>query len=70
MADKTATGAIRFIEESGERFAVIPEKKFTELLRRLEELQDSLEMKKAVRKGGEFITLDELDEELSKAGLI
>jgi hypothetical protein len=35
MAEKIATASIRFIEESGERSAVIPEKKFAELLRRL-----------------------------------
>jgi hypothetical protein len=70
MTEKLATGSVRFIEESGERFAVIPEKKFAELLRRLDDLQDSLEMKKALREGGEFITLDEFDKELSKAGLI
>jgi len=70
MTDKSLVGPVKIIEESGERFAVIPEKKFKEMMRLLEELQDSLEMKKAIQEGGEFMSLEELDEKLSKAGLV
>ena len=70
MADKTQIDPVRLIEERGERFVVIPEKRFRDLLRLLEELQDSLEMKEALLAGDDFISLEELDKELSKAGLL
>ena len=69
MSGKADGNAVKFIEESGERYAVIPEKQFRNLLRLVNDLQDSLEMKEALRDDKDFLTLEELDKELSKAGL-
>jgi hypothetical protein len=70
MAGKATSNAVKFIEEHGERYAVIPEKQFRDLIRLVSDLQDSLEMKEALRGEQDFLSLDELDKELSKAGLL
>lgn len=69
MAPKPNIGPVKIIEERGERFAVIPEKQLRDLVALVEELEDSLEMKRAMQAGGDFISLEELDAELAKAGL-
>ena len=70
MSSKSRIDAVTFMEKRGERFAVIPEREFRRLLRLLEELQDSLDMKQALQSKNDFLTLDELDKELTKAGLL
>ena len=70
MSGKADGNAVKFIEEHGVRYAVIPEKQFRNLMRLVNDLQDSLEMKEALRGDEDFLTLEELDKELSKAGLL
>jgi len=70
MASRTAADGVRFIEERGARFAVVPEKQYRDLLRLLNDLKDSLEMKEALGGAKDFVSLEELDKELAKAGLL
>jgi len=70
MVGKANSNTVKFIEEHGERFAVIPEKQYRKLMRLVNDLQDSLEMKEALRGDKDFLSLDELDKELAKAGLL
>ena len=70
MAGQADIKAVRFVEEHGERFAVIPWTQYRDLLRLVNDLQDSLEMKEALRGEKDFISLNELDKELAKAGLL
>ena len=52
MAGRVDSKAVKFIEERGKRFAVVPEKQYRKLLRLVNDLQDSLEMKGvALRRG-------------------
>jgi hypothetical protein len=69
MAPKHSIKPVRFFEESGKRFAVLPEEQLRRLIARMEDLEDALELKQAVAAGGDFVSLDELDEELAKTGL-
>jgi len=70
MSSKANSTAVKIIEEHGEKFAMIPEKQYRKLLRLVSDLQDSLEMKEAMRGEKDFLSLEELDKELSKAGLL
>jgi len=70
MSDKAIGETVKFIEEHGVRYAVIPEEQYRDILQLIDDLRDSMEMKEALRGEEDFVTLDELDKQLSKAGLL
>ncbi len=70
MSAKAEPVAVKFIEEHGKKFAVVPEKQYRTLIRTVNDLRDALEMKEALRGDRDFLSLDELDKELAKAGLL
>ena len=70
MARAGKNDPVKIIEERGERFAVVPEQQYRNLIALVEELEDALEMKRAIQAGGDFISLEELDAELGNADLL
>lgn len=65
----TTINAKYVVDKSGKKQAILMDiKEYSRLLKRLEELEDALELDKAVRAGGEFRDYAEIRAELLRAG--
>ncbi len=60
---------LKFITENGKPLAVVLElKDYRELLERLEDLEDAIELQQAVKSAEGFTTLEEFEKELALQG--